>query len=210
MSGLSVGEITTFFVIFVLGFFGLAVLLGVLEILILFTRRMLRRQLAASALDLVGHEALVIKTIRPKKKGQIKCQTPMGERIADAVSDEMIKPGNRVLIITSDEDRFRVRPIPQEASQPQSATAPDAILADHSPTLIKSIPLMNQMDGQAMHLEPNLVLPDLLAPKPIAELDLIRFSDAGDTHEKNVWKNMEPNQDAPVPATKAQADDEPS
>ena len=209
MSGLSVGEITTFFVIFVLGFFGLAVLLGILEVLILFTRRMLRRQLAASDLDLVGHEALVIKTIRPKKKGQISCQTPMGERIADAISEEMIKQGNRVLIITTDEDRFRVRPIPQTAQQP-SATAPEDTLADHSPTLIKSIPLMNQMDGQAMHLEPNLVLPDLLAPKPIAELDLIRFSDAGDTLEKNVWKNMESSQDAPVSATKAQANDEPS
>lgn len=210
MSGLSVGEITTFFVIFVLGFFGLAVLLGILEILILFTRRMLRRQLAASDLDLVGHEALVIKTIRPKKKGQIQCQTPMGERIADAISEEMIKQGNRVLIITTDEDRFRVRPIPQAAQQPQSTTAPDNTLADHSPTLIKSIPLMNQMDGQAMHLEPNLVLPDLLAPKPIAELDLIRFSVAGDILEKNVWQNMETSQDAPMSVTKAQANDEPS
>ena len=125
MSGLTVGDITTFFLLFTLGMIGLALLLGILEILILVTRRMLRHQLAASDLDLVGHEALVVKTVRPKKTGQIKCQTPTGERLADAVSDEMIKQGSRVLITSTDKDRFRVRPIPRLDQKPLASASPD-------------------------------------------------------------------------------------
>ena len=205
MSGLTVGDITTFFLLFALGMIGLALLLGILEILILVTRRMLRHQLAASDLDLVGHEAWVVKTVRPKKKGQIRCQTPMGERLADAVSDDMIKQGSRVLITSADKDRFRVRPLPQVDQQP--AASPDPTLADHSPTLLKSIPLMNQMDGQAMHLEPDLVLPDLLRPEPIGELDRMRFSIAGETIEKTVWNHLEFSHDQAT-APKSQASDE--
>lgn len=115
MSGLSVGEITSFFVIFALSFIGLAVMLAILKILTLVTRRMLRHQLASTDLDLVGQEALVVKTIRPKKTGQIICRTPEGERIADAVSEEMIRRDSKVLITAADKDRFRVRPIKQDA-----------------------------------------------------------------------------------------------
>ena len=149
MSGLSVGEITYFFVIFTLSFIGLAVMLAILEILTLVTRRMLRRQLASTDLDLIGQEALVVKTIRPKKTGQIACRTPEGERIADAVSEEMIRRDSKVLITAADKDRFRVRPVRQDARPAKTADTETSHLAmDPSPTLIKSIQLMDQQESR--------------------------------------------------------------
>ena len=68
---------------------------------------------------------------------------------------------------------------------------------------------MNQMDGQAMHLEPDLMLPDLLRSEPIAELDRMRFSLAGEAIEKTVWSHLESSQDKAT-APNTQSNDEPS
>ena len=109
MSGLSVGEITYFFFIFAIVVACLTILLLMTNGLILISRHRLRRHLASTDLDLVGREATVVKTIRPKKTGQILCRTANGERLAEAVSDEMIKKNSIVLITAADKDRFRVR-----------------------------------------------------------------------------------------------------
>ena len=131
--------------LFFLKFFGfgfaiLVILLSCLNLLITLLRRLVRRQVARTDLDLIGQEAVVVKTIRPKKPGQIRCQSPDGSKTADAVSNETIRAGSRIMITASERGYFRVRrldienrpPPPTDDSEPR-------LTADPSPALPKDL-----------------------------------------------------------------------
>lgn len=119
MSDPTMGEITFFLKFFGFGFAILAFLIVCLNLLIALLRRLVHRQVALTDLDLIGQEAVVVKTIRSKKPGQIRCQSPDGLKIADAVSNTTIKAGSRIMITASEHGYFRVRRLDIE-NQPAS------------------------------------------------------------------------------------------
>ena len=92
----------------------LAALLLVINLLILIMRPIARRNAALTDLDQIGHEATVVKTIRPGKPGQIRYMTADGARLANAESDNIIRNGNPVLILSVVQSRFRVRRLSDE------------------------------------------------------------------------------------------------
>lgn len=140
MSDPTMGEITFFLKFFGFGFAILVVLLSCLNLLIALLRRLVRRQVARTDLDLIGQEAVVVKTIRPKKPGQIRCQSPDGPKTADAVSNETIRAGSRIMITASEHGYFRVRRLDSENRPPlPEADSADRLAADPSPTLPKTL-----------------------------------------------------------------------
>ncbi len=92
----------------------LAALLLLINLLILVMRPVARRNAARTDLDQIGHEATVVKTIRPGKPGQIRYKTADGIRLANAESENIIRNGNAVLILSVVQSRFRVRRLTDE------------------------------------------------------------------------------------------------
>jgi membrane protein implicated in regulation of membrane protease activity len=105
----------------------LAALLLLISLLILVMRPIARRNAARTDLDQIGHEATVVKTIRPGKPGQIRYKTADGIRLANAESENIIRNGNVVLVLSVVQSRFRVRRLTDEerAATPAEKTAVD-------------------------------------------------------------------------------------
>ena len=105
----------------------LAALLLLINLLILIMRPVARRNAARTDLDQIGHEATVVKTIRPGRPGQIRYKTADGIRLANAESENIIRNGNVVLILSVVQSRFRVRRLTDEerAATPAEKTAVD-------------------------------------------------------------------------------------
>ncbi|MDW7658618.1 MAG: NfeD family protein [Bacillota bacterium] len=105
----------------------LSALLMLINLFILVMRPIARRNAARTDLDQIGHEATVVKTIRPSKPGQIRYMTADGFRLANAESDSTIRNGNTVLILSVVQSRFRVRRLTEEerANQPAEKKVDD-------------------------------------------------------------------------------------
>ncbi len=142
MANPTMGEITFFLKFFGITLSGMAGLLVLLSGLIHLMRRLVRHHVSESDLDLIGQEAVVIKSIRPKKSGQIRCSTAEGIKEADAVGTELIKSGSRVLITAAEHNQFRVRKLTgdERAESPRALniSAEPALLVDPAPTLAKA------------------------------------------------------------------------
>lgn len=87
----------------------LAALLVLTSLLICMMRPVVRRNAVNTDLEQIGHEATVIKTIRPGKSGQIRYMTAEGVRTAPARADTTIRSGHAVLILSAAQLHFRVR-----------------------------------------------------------------------------------------------------
>ncbi|MEA4888074.1 MAG: NfeD family protein [Clostridiaceae bacterium] len=142
MADPTMGEITFFLKFFGMTLSGMAGLLMLLSGLIYLMRRLVRHHVSESDLDLIGQEAVVIKSIRPKKSGQIRYSTAEGMKEADAVGTELIKSGSRVLITATERHQFRVRKLAGEdradAAYAFNKNTESPILVDPAPTLAKA------------------------------------------------------------------------
>jgi membrane protein implicated in regulation of membrane protease activity len=109
MTDSNMAEITLIFQAIGLCIIALAVLLAVANSLVFILRRLARRHAANTDLDLIGRRAVVSHTIRPRKPGQILCQTGDGEAVtAEASSDCILRRGQDVLITSIEGGRLRV------------------------------------------------------------------------------------------------------
>lgn len=118
MNKLSVEEIT-----YTLQFLGfliaiLLVLLVLLRILVRILRRMAMHRVSLTDQDLIGQEAVVTKTVRNSRPGNIACEWQGDKRTGPAVSDQTIRPGQKVLITAADQGVYRVRSIETTDRQP--------------------------------------------------------------------------------------------
>ncbi len=91
------------------------IILGVLLIGAIIAERILKRlarhHVASTDLDLIGKAAVVTHTIRPDRPGQIYYQNDDGEDyVAEAVSDQIIRRGEDVLIIANEAGQLRCLP----------------------------------------------------------------------------------------------------
>jgi membrane protein implicated in regulation of membrane protease activity len=108
MNGFSVTDLTR-----ILRWMGTTVLI-LLAVLILVSaliwllRRMAQQQVAQPDLDLIGHEAIVTRMIRPRKQGKIRCKVNNLTVTLAATSAAPIPAGRRVLITAMDQGVARV------------------------------------------------------------------------------------------------------
>ncbi len=117
MNSQSLSDITTYLLFLAIGISALAILLLLVFIGIQILQKIARRHAARSDLDQIGHEAMVIKTIRPNKLGQIRYTSRDGIRQADAEADQIIRNGNVVMIQGVVKDRFKVRRLTEKEQQ---------------------------------------------------------------------------------------------
>lgn len=106
---LSLTEMTRFLGFLAIGCAVVAALLLLVHVAIFVLQVLARRQTARDDVDQIGHMAEVIKTIRPRKHGQIRYQADDDLQVADAVSSQLIRNGNWVLIQGIVRHRFKVR-----------------------------------------------------------------------------------------------------
>lgn len=111
------GEITFYLNLFAISLLVIAVLLVLVNVAIWILRAIARRQAAQNDLDQIGHTALVVKTIRPDRPGQIRYQTENDIRLANAEADRTIRNGHVVLILSVSRNRFRVRLLTEEETK---------------------------------------------------------------------------------------------
>ncbi len=106
---LSLTDMTSFLGFLAIGCLALAALLLFVRAAIFVLQVLARRQTARDDVDQIGHLAEVVKTIRPRKHGQIRYETDNGFQLADAVSSQLIRNGNWVMIQGIVRHRFKVR-----------------------------------------------------------------------------------------------------
>jgi membrane protein implicated in regulation of membrane protease activity len=114
VSNPSIGEITFYLNLFAISFIVIALLLLLVNVAIWILRAMARRQAVQNDLDQIGHTALVVKTIRPDRPGQIRYQIADDIHLAYAEADRTIRNGHVVLILSVSRNRFRVRLLTEE------------------------------------------------------------------------------------------------
>lgn len=101
----------------------LLVLLVLVRILVRILRRMAMHRVSLTDQDLIGQEAVVIKTVRSSRPGNIVCEWQGDKLTGSAVSDRIIRPGQKVLITATDRGVYRVRSI-EETNRQSSAGRP--------------------------------------------------------------------------------------
>lgn len=111
MGSLSVSEITRLLQIAGAAIAVLVVLLALFQFVVWILRQILRKKMTSGNDALVGQQAIVIKTVRSQRPGEIECEFKGQLLTGLAISDVKIRPGKPVLIYAAEKDWFKVRPI---------------------------------------------------------------------------------------------------
>ena len=127
------GDMTFHINLIVIGFAILAALLLLVSAALLVFQKLASRHIGSDDLEQIGKVAIVLKTIRPGRPGQIRYHAEDGDHQVFAESDSGIRNGNMVIIQSVAQNRFRVRALTSEelaaARQPDQKTdtqpAPD-------------------------------------------------------------------------------------
>ncbi len=98
----SVAELTTILKWMMLIILLLSALLFIVWLLILLLGRLAHRKATQTDLDLIGHEARVIRAIRPPHHGRIVCKEGNKPVVFNASSAQRIAVGSTVLITAFD------------------------------------------------------------------------------------------------------------
>lgn len=115
----TMSEITFFLTLFSIGFAVLALLLLLIKVLLTILRRMARRHVSRTDLDLIGLRAVVTHTIKPRRPGKIRCLTAAGDPlVAAASSDNMIRSGTTVMITAISQGYYHVLPVDSTTPAP--------------------------------------------------------------------------------------------
>lgn len=105
-------EITAILQTLGIGIVVLAVLLLLIRILEIFMRRLAQRHVDNTDLDIIGRQAVVTATIRPRKPGKVSCKDHNGaDLLAEASSDQVLRRGQKVLINAINGRQLRVSPL---------------------------------------------------------------------------------------------------
>lgn len=111
MGSLSVSDITR-----ILQTAGIAIV--VLLILLIFVRlttwvlrHLFRKTMSPDNTDLIGQEAVVRRTVRSQRPGEIECEWKGQILNGKAISDRTIRSGRTVLILSVQGEYFKVRPV---------------------------------------------------------------------------------------------------
>lgn len=105
-------DITEILQTLAIGIAVLALLLLVIRILEIFMRRLAQRHVDNTDLDIIGRQAVVTATIRPRKPGKVSCHDQTGaEFLAEASSDQMLRRGQKVMINAINGHQLRVSPL---------------------------------------------------------------------------------------------------
>lgn len=111
MDSLAVSEITRILQIAGILIAVLTVLLILSRISAWILRHMFRKTMSADNMDLIGQSAIVRRTVRSQRPGEIECEWRGQLLNGKAVSDVTVRPGREVLIYAVQGDYFRVRPL---------------------------------------------------------------------------------------------------
>jgi membrane protein implicated in regulation of membrane protease activity len=111
VDSLSVSDITRILQIAGVLIAVLTVLLVISRIAIWILRHLFRKTMSADNMDLIGQQAIVRKTVRSQRPGEIECEWRGQLLNGKALSDETVRPGREVLIYAVQGDYFKVRPL---------------------------------------------------------------------------------------------------
>ena len=127
MGDLSVAELSRLLKLMSGTIAGLLVLLLVVQGLIRLLNGLTRRQALAGDLDQIGHEATVIRSIRPHRNGRITCQSHNKTVAFNASANQSVKVGETVLITAFDHGVAR--------TVPKSELAAESVSPDGAPAV---------------------------------------------------------------------------
>jgi hypothetical protein len=127
MGDLSVAELSRLLKVMSGAIASLLALLLVVQGLVRLLIGLARRQSLAGDLDLIGHEATVIRSIRPHRNGRITCQSQNRTVTFNASANQAVKVGETVLITAFDRGTARTVPRSELAADPVAPDGPPAV-----------------------------------------------------------------------------------
>lgn len=123
-------RITFFITIFTITVTVLLLLWIILYLTRIILQRAARQNAALTNLDLVGHKATVIKTVRGRHPGRIRFEHDGQQIEGDAFSDDLVRRGQEVRITAVNKGCFRIRPLESNLSGETAVAREKSILKD--------------------------------------------------------------------------------